>query len=40
MRDALVRQATPQNSWPTVEMNTTALAPVSDSAVEKIVSAG
>ena len=32
MRDALVRQATPQNSCPMVEMNTTALVALRVSA--------
>ena len=40
MRDALVMQAMPQNSWPTVEIRTTALAADDYSAVLKIVSAG
>ena len=36
MRDALVRQATPQNSWPMVEIVTIALVAVSVSALSKI----
>src|ERR1035437_83503 len=40
MREALVRQATPQNSCPMVEIRTTALAAEELSAVAKISSAG
>ena len=35
MREALVTHATPQNSWPTVEISTTALSPAELSAVAK-----
>src|SRR5947209_19438994 len=40
MRDALVRQATPQKSCPTVEIRITAFAAARLSAVEKIARAG
>src|SRR5438309_6472927 len=40
IRDALVMQAIPQNSWPIVEIRTTAFAAEELSAVVKIVSAG
>src|ERR1035437_5326722 len=40
MREALVRQATPQNSCPIVEISTTALAAEELSAEEKIANAG
>ncbi len=40
MREALVTHAMPQNSWPTVEIRITALAPAEVSAELKIVSAG
>ncbi len=36
MREALVRQAAPQNSWPTVEISTTALSAAVESALSKI----
>ena len=36
MREALVTQAMPQNSWPTVEMTSTALAAAEVSAVSMI----
>ena len=32
IREALVRQASPQNSWPTVQINSTALKPAVSSA--------
>ena len=38
MRDALVRQAPPQNSWPNVEIATTILVAVSVSALSKTAS--
>src|ERR1700739_4695282 len=40
MRDALVTQAIPQNSWPIVEIRITAFAALEDSAVVRSVSAG
>src|SRR3984885_6912752 len=40
MRDALVQQATPQKSCPTVEIRITAFAAEELSALVKIVSAG
>src|ERR1700683_5434643 len=36
MREALVTHAIPQNSWPTVEISTTALSPAELSAEGKI----
>src|ERR1700684_3572559 len=36
IRDALVAQAIPQNSWPTVEMTSTALAAAVVNALRKI----
>ena len=38
IRDALVRQATPQNSWPRVEISTITLVAVSVSALSKMAS--
>src|SRR4051794_18667843 len=38
MREALVRHAMPQNSWPTVAISTTALAEDDPSAVLKMAS--
>jgi hypothetical protein len=40
MREALVRHATPQKSWPTVEIRITALAAAELSDDVKIVRAG
>src|ERR1700752_727548 len=40
MRDALVTQAIPQNSWPIVEISSTALAAAEVSADSMIVTAG
>src|SRR5271166_5616325 len=40
MREALVMHAIPQNSWPTVEISTTALSAAELSAEVNIASAG
>ena len=40
IRDALVTHAIPQNSWPIVEIRSTALAAAEVSAVSMIATAG